>query len=46
MDLYIVITGNPVDGLTHYGPFSQPEADEFASELHAESWWIVPLHTA
>lgn len=42
---FIVVTGDPVGGFEHIGPFTQPQfAAEWADEwLDTISWWIVPL---
>lgn len=45
-DLYVVLTGNPIDGLSVYGPFEDAEAaNEFADGcLRGNEWWSVTLH--
>ncbi len=43
---HIVITGTPVDGFTHYGPFPDLDAASEFSEgeaCHNIEWWIVEL---
>ena len=41
---YIVISGNPVDGTNHAGPFdSADEAGQWADENSGDEWWIVAL---
>ena len=42
---FIVITGTPVSGFIHYGPFAWDEASEFAEgdATRDTEWWIVPL---
>jgi hypothetical protein len=44
---WIVITGNPVDGLHHVGPFNDHEAaTEYAENFcRADDWWIAKLDT-
>ncbi len=43
--MYIIILGNIVDGLAHWGPFEDGEiAVEWAArELRGEDWRVVPL---
>ena len=44
MGLHIVVVGNPVDGLTFYGPFkTEQDAIDAADRHTAEEWWIAPL---
>lgn len=45
MSVYIVITGNPIDGLRHTGPFdSAEEAIEWGEqEAKPGEWWLVEL---
>ncbi|WP_019584158.1 hypothetical protein [Thioalkalivibrio sp. ALE16] len=39
----ILIVGNPVDGLSHIGPFADTEAaNEYGDGLD-EDWWVVTL---
>lgn len=42
---YIVMAGNPVDGLRFFGPFDDSEeANEFADDAcSGGDWWTVPL---
>lgn len=41
---YIVVSGNPVDGTDHAGPFgSAEEAGQWAEENGGDEWWIVAL---
>lgn len=43
MTQHLIVTGNPVDGLTFHGPFDDPEAAaSFGEETHAE-WWLTTL---
>lgn len=46
VDTYTVVTGNPVDGFTFYGPFTDPEdANEWADDnLRNLDWWVIPIH--
>ncbi|WP_028492722.1 hypothetical protein [Thioalkalivibrio sp. ALE19] len=40
---FIVITGNPVDGLVHIGPFGNgEEANDYADNLDDE-WWVAKI---
>jgi len=45
MGTHVGITGNPVDGLFFYGPFTtSEEAIEWAERNHdGQDWWIAPL---
>lgn len=44
MGLCVVIAGNPLAGLTIYGPFNnQEEASDAASLSGHDEWWIAPL---
>lgn len=45
MDLHIIITGNPVDGLAFCGPFaSVDDAIHYADTVHhGDEWWIAEL---
>jgi len=45
MGMHVVLVGNPVDGLTIYGPFTTAEdANEWAdSNINADDWWVAPL---
>ena len=45
MPEYVLVIGNPVDGVRIVGPFPDPEdVDEYA-ETHErnEEWWMVTL---
>jgi hypothetical protein len=42
----VVMSGNPVDGVTLYGPFATvDDANEWADHQHKflSEWWIVTL---
>lgn len=45
--MFVVISGNPFDGLKVHGPFEDGnEANEWASEareLKDETWWVVSV---
>jgi hypothetical protein len=45
MGMHVVLVGNPVDGLTIYGPFTTGEdANDWAdSNVKNEDWWAAPL---
>jgi hypothetical protein len=49
--MYVVVVGNPFDGMTIYGPFDGPtEADEWTqgnakTDLDGVDWWIMPLES-
>lgn len=41
---YIIVTGNPIDGLEFWGPFTDDEgAKAFACEQRLNNWWIATL---
>lgn len=43
---YVVLSGNPVDGLTHTGPFNSSDlAGRWAEEGGGDEWWIVTLES-
>jgi hypothetical protein len=40
---FIIVTGNPIDGVSFIGPFDDDEiAEREASNLDVD-WWIAPL---
>jgi hypothetical protein len=41
--IHILIVGNPVDGLTFYGPFATADEANAAGERVQDDWWIAPL---
>lgn len=43
--MYILVIGNPIDGLTFNGLFARKEdATSYGEHFHPnEEWWIVPL---
>jgi hypothetical protein len=44
--LAVVITGNPLDGFTCYGPFhNEPSAHDWAENRQPDDggWWVMPL---
>ena len=44
MSKFILVTGNPVDGLSFFGPFNDPEeAHEFAEGCGTGDWWVAML---
>jgi hypothetical protein len=45
---YIIVFGNPFDGMEVYGPFNTPsEADEWAESVERKmadsNWWMMPI---
>jgi len=40
---YILIIGNPIDGLKFEGPFEDFEEAEMHAEFQDDTWWIVNL---
>jgi len=42
----MIISGNPIDGFQHVGPFATAEdAARFGNTLDSDSdWWIAPLY--
>jgi hypothetical protein len=45
---HIVITGNPVDGFNHFGPFDGPEDASAWAEVQRFDWeyWVTELTAA
>jgi hypothetical protein len=45
METHIVVTGNPVDGLTFYGVFKTAiDANDWADiRLNGKEWWVAEL---
>ena len=44
MKSYVVLVGNPIDGLTVYGPYPEEIHDVEVGEIFRnETWWIVEL---
>jgi hypothetical protein len=45
MGTHIVVTGNPVDGLTFYGVFKTAEdANDWADiHLNGHEWWVASV---
>lgn len=45
MARYLVVLGNPVEGLTFYGPFSDYDAacEWTDKECRDVEWWIAPI---
>jgi hypothetical protein len=45
--MLILITGNPIDGFSFYGPFKCiTDLEEAANTLHTgEEWWIGKLNS-
>lgn len=42
----IIVTGNPVDGFRHVGPFDTPSAAiDWATSNVTEEWWETQLET-
>lgn len=43
----VIVTGNPVDGITLTGPFRDSDAATTYAERisHGDSWWITDLNT-
>lgn len=39
--MWLLITGNPVDGFTYYGPYNSSEAAADAGEQTGADWWII-----
>jgi hypothetical protein len=44
--MYVVVTGNPFDGLSLWGPFNDAnEAGDWASiEMDGETWWVMAIN--
>ena len=42
---YVIVNGNPVDGLTITGPFPRAtDAVDHASTFLEADWWVAPVH--
>jgi len=42
---YVVVSGNPFNGLTIFGPFDSAEEAEESGEFNdCSDAWIVPVH--
>lgn len=42
--MWILISGNPVDGFSYYGPFlSSESAINFGDRIFDGDWWIVAV---
>lgn len=40
----VMLAGNPIDGLTVYGPFTDADdADRWAESNHIGEWWLTVL---
>ncbi len=40
----VLVTGNPINGITLYGPFdSDEEALEFGEHVGHDTWWLTYL---
>ena len=43
MDQYMIITGNPIDGLTFFGPFADKDAALDWGAGSGGDWWLATL---
>jgi len=45
MELYVLIVGNPFDGLRIYGPWTDANlAQEYADQNHDDAdWWVMQV---
>lgn len=43
--MFIIITGNPVDGFSFYGPYEEYKDASKAVESIKVEWWIAELGT-
>lgn len=45
--MWVVVTGNPLDGIEHIGPFNTSDhATDWADEhIEDEEWWVAPMTT-
>jgi hypothetical protein len=41
--MWIIVTGNPIDGLEHYGPFNSQEEAIGWIEHDGGDWWVTEL---
>ena len=43
---YVLIVGNPIDGIHLLGPFvNHDAANKYGYEVLAEEWWITQVHS-
>jgi len=40
---WLVVVGDPQDGFTHYGPFTDHDTALRYAEQSKDSWWVIPL---
>lgn len=40
---YVIVIGNPFDGMTVVGPFDDPDTASAYGEDQEDDWWIVTL---
>lgn len=44
MDKYVIVIGNPIDGITIYGPFENMEEAHEWAENNSDEWWCSYLY--
>lgn len=44
MDQYIIITGNPVDGFVHIGPYATADEANIDADDGTGDWWVATLY--
>jgi hypothetical protein len=44
--MYIIISGNPVDGFAYKGPYPDHQDALAAAEGRGGHWWIAPIQSA
>lgn len=46
LNLAIIVTGDPANGLQFTGPFDDTDAAIDHAEKHCDQWWIAELESA
>ncbi len=42
--MFVILAGNPVDGMTVYGPFDDAEdANDYAENNFDGDWWVTKV---
>jgi hypothetical protein len=41
---YIIVSGNPVDGLRFTGPYADHDEALEAAAVSEQEWWVAELH--
>ena len=44
MNTYVIVVGNPIDGINLIGPFTDvDEPNEYAERHVRDEWWVVEV---